>query len=157
MHRDSHSHGQASTTGRQANPVEDYEKALKQSQTLARRRQSGLASTVFGSALGPQHSTGASSIWAGGASLAQTAILGDSAGSIAPPAAASQPRVPSPSPPGIEEDEYVDGRAPKGDDDVDPQDAYIEEEEADDGGVLGLLAQIYGQGGKGPSGAVRGI
>jgi autophagy-related protein 9 len=93
--------------------------------------------------------------------MAQTAVLGDSHGSIdlAPPAddpmshgdenihgddLASDGEVGSEL-----GDSYVDGKRLKTY--TSPQD-YVEEDEGmEDGGVLGLLAQIYGTKGQGPA------
>ena len=89
----------------------------------------------------------ASSIF-GGMSTAQTAVLGDSQGSIAPPQ--RTPKSDDIAPKAIPEDElnaegglggtYVDGGRSR------PMDIVAEEDDnIEDGGVLRLLAQIYGR------------
>ncbi|KZT09581.1 APG9-domain-containing protein [Laetiporus sulphureus 93-53] len=145
----------------------DRDRTLRQSQTSAqgmRRRGSVLMQSTRGPFSGP---TGVSTMFqsAMGAELAQTAILEDSQSSVmpAPPAAAA------PSASMIPEEElahdggvgsmlgesYVDGRRPTA-----SQAPAEEDEEPVDGGVLGLLAQIYGTGanvkgrGRGPPRAI---
>ncbi|TRM58606.1 hypothetical protein BD626DRAFT_181201 [Schizophyllum amplum] len=128
----------------------EYDRALRQSQHAARRRYA--AGSVLGmSTLTPM--PGASSVYTG-PGMAQTAVLGDSQGSVMPQA---EPGVEASQIPdgdfaadgGVAsglEGSYVDGgrRArPYGD-------VQDEEEDEDDGGVLGLLAQIYG-GRQGPT------
>lgn len=145
------------TTGL-ADRARDYDYALRQSQHAAAwRSQGGSKLGVSGAA-----AAAASSVF-GGVSTAQTAVLGDSHGSVGPaePAAGARGE-------GIPEEDlaadggvwgglegsYVDGttRAKPylqhdgGDEDVE---ALLE-----DGGVLGLLAQIYGTRGQRPA---RGI
>ncbi|OCH93860.1 APG9-domain-containing protein [Obba rivulosa] len=128
-----------------ADRAQEYDRALRQSQSV-RRRGSVLRESVR---VGP----GASSIFqsgVGGMDLARTAVLGDSQGSVAPPAEAQEPA------PISEEDlapdggvgsmlgeSYVDGRKPRP---TVAQSQQEEDEELEDGGVLGLLAQIYGTG-----------
>lgn len=122
---------------------QEYDRALMQSQMTARRRGMG-GSTILGTstlAQGP----GGSSIFAGLAN-AQTVVLGDSHMSVP-----TQPKTPTSR--NIDEEDlapdggigsglgesYVDGgkrsHRKDGDDEA--------EDEMDDGGVLGLLAQIY--------------
>ncbi|KAH7889606.1 putative transmembrane protein [Phlebopus sp. FC_14] len=139
--------------------AQEYDRALRQSQHAALRRRQQLGG---GSILAGGGGIGASTIWqsavASGSSvepgpgMAQTAILGDSQGSVA---------VPSALPPIRDEDyvadggvgsglgdSYVDGNA-KGTRPYESQQEGInDEEELEDGGVLGLLAQIYAA--KGP-------
>lgn len=104
-----------------------------------------------------------SSIWksdTGGIAMAQTAVLGDSHGSIglAPPVDGQLSHgdenvhddLASDGEVGSElGDSYVDGKRLKTY--TSPQD-YVEEDDGmEDGGVLGLLAQIYGTKGQGPA------
>lgn len=130
-----------------------YDRALRQSQHAALRRRlqlgggnivaggGGIASsTMWQSAIGSNSAMG----------MAQTAVLGDSQGSIAP--------LP---PPIRDEDKNLDGGVGSGlgdsyvDGDTQGKKPYEsqeeginDEEELEDGGVLGLLAQIYAA--KGP-------
>ncbi|KAK7053152.1 autophagy protein atg9 [Paramarasmius palmivorus] len=152
-----HSATSASPTGEYhestlAERAQEYDRALKQSQYAARRRGFGAGSTFLGmSALGPPVASGAgpsaSSIF-GAMAGAQTVVLGDSQGSVMP-ATVTAGKVPTTvipdeevGPDGVMEGDrsYVDGAAGK-------RPKPIEEEEEDegmeDGGVLGLLAQIY--------------
>ena len=125
----------------------EYDRALKQSQYAARRR--GAGSTFLGmSTLGPRmHGSmapSASSIF-GAVAGAKTVVLGDSQGSVQLPS--PPPKPPASSIPdedvsadGLVDGSYVDGDAKK-------QGTIWEEEEGDgsldEGGVIGLLAQIY--------------
>jgi len=162
-----------------ANTGQDPVGAMRQSQaqTLSRRRGGALVqSTRSGFGLGT--GTGVAGETGGGAStifqsttgmeMAQTAVLGDSQGSVMPLNPAAQ--VP-PSTSIIPEEElapdggvgsmlgesYVDGKRPSAGGQSQMQD---EDEGLDDGGVLGLLAQIYGTGanvkgrGRGPPRAI---
>ncbi|KAI0664761.1 APG9-domain-containing protein [Cubamyces menziesii] len=155
----------------------DKVRDLRQSQSV-RRRGPGLGTSVAGSVLHPAQlvrpadstSLMQSTMGVGtGAAMAQTAVLGDSQGSIMPPSGAGGSVAESVIP---EEDlaadggvgstlgeSYVDGRRPR------PtvsqsQQQEEDEEELEDGGVLGLLAQIYGTGanfkgrGRGPPRAI---
>jgi len=152
-----------------ADRAQEYDRALRQSQhaATARRRHpvgSGLAGSVIaGSGSGMEAAGGggaSSSIWhsgVGGAAMAQTAVLGDSHGSVdlAPP--------PSHGDEGIHDedlapdggvgselgDSYVDGKRSKAY--TTQQDDGDEDDGMEDGGVLGLLAQIYGTKGQGPA------
>jgi autophagy-related protein 9 len=131
--------------------AQEYDRALKQSQYVAARRRQGsvlLAGSAGGTAVG------SSSIFhsAAGLATAQTAVLGDSQGSVAPPLDSGGADLD----PGVEDDtapdgsvasglggSYVDGTAKRGSLGM----QGVEEEGEDgleDGGVLGLLAQIYG-------------
>jgi len=99
---------------------------------------------------------GISSLGDQGIGMAQTAVLGDSHGSIAPP----------PAPPSIQDegrlvngevdstlgDSYVDGNTNGTKPYESQQEGVNEEEELEDGGVLGMLAQIYAT--KNPRGPV---
>ena len=139
-----------------ANRAQEYDRALRQSQhAAATRRRHGSGSVLLGSAT--QGDGGASSsIWQSGdvgtMAMAQTVALGDSHGSVAPP---------PPNEPAHDQadddaevgselgDSYVDGKRFKGF--TSPQDEGDEEDGLEDGGVLGLLAQIYGTKGQGPA------
>ncbi|TFK30029.1 APG9-domain-containing protein [Coprinopsis marcescibilis] len=144
----------------------DYDRALRQSQyaTMARRKGLGLGNSIMTmSTLNAAGSGMATSIYAPSQIMAQTAVLGDSQGSIqlggTSPSGAEQADAGSSSakleaeakePTELMQNEvglgdsYVDGakRATK---------PYVveggeeEEDELEDGGVLGLLAQIYGR------------
>ncbi|KAH6918473.1 autophagy-type protein 9 [Coprinopsis sp. MPI-PUGE-AT-0042] len=148
-----------------------YERALKQSQhaALMRRKGYGLGNSIMTmsmlNATGPGDLGMASSVYHGGAAMARTAILGDSQGSIhlGPPPSAipdmdgsgskaggsgATSKNPEDSTSAVQNevglgDSYVDGAkrpvrpyVSEGDD---------EEEELMDGGMMGLLAQIYGR------------
>lgn len=131
-----------------ADHAQEYDYALRRSQMLGRRR-------MHGSFLGTSMLAGpsASSIFVGGGmSMAQTAVLGDSQGSVAPPPV----KRPNVSDTIVEEDlaadgglvsglgeSYVDGGKKSRPDDTPEED---EGEGLEDRGVLGLLAQIYGKG-----------
>ena len=128
----------------------EYDRALRVSQ-IARRR--GPGASMAGSVLHPAQLRPVASdsvmfqSHMGPPAIAQTAVLGDSQGSVAPP---------EPIPEDEDEDiaadggvgstlgeSYVDGRRAR------PgvaQSQQEEDEELEDGGVLGLLAQIYGTG-----------
>lgn len=146
-----------------AERAQAYEQALKQSQHLAatrRRHPPGSGSMMAASGNIP--AVGASSsMWqsnAGGAAMAQTAVLGDSQGSVNPianPAARSAEAIRS-------EDLAADGGVGSGlgESYVDGKGGRVyssqhedrdEDESMEDGGVLGLLAQIYGAKGQGPA------
>lgn len=157
-----------------AERAQEYDRALRQSQHAAARRRhasgNGGAGSYMtgsnGSVTGAAGGGASSSIWksdAGGIAMAQTAVLGDSHGSIslAPPVddplshgdesmhgddTASDGEVGSELGLG---DSYVDGKRLKTY--ISPQDYVEEDEEMEDGGVLGLLAQIYGTKGQGPA------
>lgn len=126
--------------------AQEYDRALLQSQHAAARRRMATSGVLGMSALNTQ-GVSASSVFDG--YTAQTAVLGDSQGS-------TMPTIPSPRPTPqadlaetamISDEElaangglgesYVDGG--KRSRPYEPQ----EEEELDDGGVIGLLAQIY--------------
>lgn len=131
-----------------ADRAQVYDRALKQSQTAAARRRAAAGSTMLGaSTLAPPPLASASSVFVGdvgGMSTAQTAILGDSQGSI---------HASSPHPIHDEDfagdgdvvsglgESYVDGaRRSRAAPDLDE-----DEGGSMDKGVLGLLAQIYGR------------
>ncbi|TCD67283.1 autophagy protein atg9 [Steccherinum ochraceum] len=149
----------------------DYDRALRSSRMRGGLGQSrmysggGAGSALFQSTLGP-----------GAMALAQTAVLGDSHGtmsSLPPPPPSSTAH-----PPAIPEEDlmadggvvsalgesYVDGRRPQagmeGSAGGMGQSQREEDEALEDGGVLGLLAQIYGTGvnvkgrGRGPPKAI---
>ena len=139
-----------------ADKAREYDRALRASQSV-RRRGPG-ASTMAGSVLHPAQlgqtgRPGDSLLQStmGGPAMAQTAVLGDSQGSVMP---AGGHVVDSVIP---EEDlaadggvgstlgeSYVDGRRPRPS--IGQSQQEDDEEELEDGGVLGLLAQIYGTG-----------
>ena len=151
-----------------ADKAREYDRALRASQSVRRRGGSIMA----GSVLHPAQLGGGSLMQStiggagGGAAMAQTAVLGDSQGSVMPHAGGAG--VDSVI---LEEDlavdggvgstlgeSYVDGRRPKPS--VSQSQQEEDEEELEDGGVLGLLAQIYGTGanlkgrGRGPPRAI---
>ncbi|KAJ6630558.1 autophagy protein Apg9-domain-containing protein [Mycena sp. CBHHK59/15] len=129
--------------------AQEYDRALRQSQHAAATRRRGLAGSVLGMSAIAGPST--SSIF-GGLSTAQTAVLGDSQGSVrvgrTSGAQAHGDNI-------MEEDLAADGGVGSslGESYVDggrqaPGRGETEGEEDDglqDGGVLGLLAQIYGR------------
>ncbi|KAJ7583030.1 putative transmembrane protein [Mycena floridula] len=127
-----------------ADRAHEYDRALKQSQLAARRR--GFGGSILGTSTLAQGPSG-SSIFGGGMSMAQTAVLGDSQGSVQAPPSRATVRATAIDDEDLEEgvgsglgESYVDGakrtRANEGNEE--------EEEGLEDGGVLGLLAQIYG-------------
>ena len=147
-------------------PGQDYDRALRASQSVMRRRGGGLGT---GSVLHPAQLRPVASdsvmfqSHMGPPAIAQTAVLGDSQGSVAPP---------EPIPEDEDEDivadggvgstlgeSYVDGRRARPGV-AQSQQEEDEERELEDGGVLGLLAQIYGAGanvkgrGRGPPRAI---
>ncbi|KAF9008168.1 APG9-domain-containing protein [Hymenopellis radicata] len=126
--------------------AQEYDRALRQSQFSARRRGTVGASSGVDIHRRPQYADGVCAIW--GPSMAQTAVLGDSQGSVHVPLH----RPPHPEVSTIAEDDlsedggvgsglggsYVDGaKRIRGIPVEDEQDGL------EDGGVLGLLAQIY--------------
>jgi autophagy-related protein 9 len=144
-----------------ADRAQEYDRALLQSQNAAaaRRRLHGGGSVVIGGAasgLGGNAGASSSMLQSGVAGLAtaQTAVLGDSQGSISHPAQEKSTDIPEEDlgPDGVVGsdlgDSYVDGNAKR----VKVYGPEEEEEEGmEDGGVLGLLAQIYGGKGQGPA------
>jgi autophagy-related protein 9 len=150
-----------------------YERALRQSQTAAalRRRQgAGSGSMAVSTMLGQDApgDPGASMFQSSaGAAMAQTAVLGDSAASVvfaqpAPRAVAASVTRPEDVTPddgvgsGLGES-YVDGNRVVAEKGLGISQSQQEEEEGlEDGGVLGLLAQIYGTKGQaqGPARAI---
>ena len=137
--------------------AQEYDRALRQSQIGANaRRRTGMgASAMVNTATGPS----ASSIF-GGLSTAQSAVLGDSQGSVQVDLGARTAQ------PGsgllvedLESDSLVAGSGLGGPyvDGTKRSQGNGEEEEEDglqDGGVLGLLAQIYGRKEGGGAGGV---
>ncbi|OBZ65786.1 Autophagy-related protein 9 [Grifola frondosa] len=132
-----------------ADKAREYDRALRQSQTVRRRGVTGSVlaqSTRAGPSSESMYQSGI-----GGMSTAQTIVLGGSQGSVMPEARVSAPSaIPEEDlvdDGGVESalgGSYVDGRRPK------PsvsQSQQEEDEDLEDGGVLGLLAQIYGTGG----------
>lgn len=161
---DSHMGGSVLFAGERAPDLperaREYDHALRQSQTAAARRRRagpGPGAGVGGSALlgaasvmVNQHAAAdASAVFHPG--MAQTAVLGDSAGSDTLPRAPAARDI---RPEDVTPDEgvgsglgesYVDGRRAAADGGVSVTQSLQEEEEGlEDGGVLGLLAQIYG-------------
>jgi autophagy-related protein 9 len=123
-----------------------YDRALRQSQTLATARQRrGAASTTHP---GPSASMFMSQPGSG-MSMAQTAILGDSQNSIAlQPKVSAVPQQEAEEPEELDESDYIDGK--KTNIDV-GQSQQEEDDDLEGGGVIGLLAQIYGTRGQGPA------
>ncbi|KAG8217628.1 APG9-domain-containing protein [Butyriboletus roseoflavus] len=133
--------------------AQEYDRALRQSQHVAfRRRHVGGGSVVAGEG-GVAGSTTwqsamvTSSLGGQGIGMAQTAVLGDSQGSILPPPALSpiqdEGRAVDGGVDSTLGDSYVDGNA-NGTKPFEPQQEGINDDEVlQDGGVLGLLAQIY--------------
>lgn len=134
-----------------ADKAQAYDRALLQSRYLASSRRRGPSGSVMGaSAFVTGAGPSASSVF-GGYSTAQTAVLGDSQGSVVTAIPGRASGAQSPSIPAEELDpsdvgsglgeSYVDGAKRsrvygEGEDD---------NEDLQDGGVLGLLAQIYGR------------
>ncbi|CAK5277584.1 unnamed protein product [Mycena citricolor] len=119
--------------------AQEYDRALRQSQTAAVSRRRGMAGSVLGMSTlaGPT----ASSIFVGGMSMAQTAVLGDSQGSVHIPGRAEIKQEDISADGGVGSalgESYVDGAQPR------PAATDDDEDGLEDGGVLGLLAQIYG-------------
>jgi autophagy-related protein 9 len=150
-----------------ADRAQAYDRALRQSQHLATARKrypaAGAGSVVAdsGSVMGAPGGGSSSSIWqsgVGGVAMAQTAVLGDSHGSEGlplPPSNDDDEEVheeDSAADGGVGselDDSYVDGKRSKAY--TSQQDDGDEDDEMKDGGVLGLLAQIYGTKGQGPA------
>jgi autophagy-related protein 9 len=129
--------------------AQEYDRALRQSQHAALRRRLqlggvGIVAGGGGIATSTIWQPGAASDSGMGMGMAQTAVLGDSHGSIAPPSPVRNEHKPLDD--GVGSglgDSYVDGDT-KGKKPYDSQQEGInDEEELEDGGVLGLLAQIY--------------
>ncbi|KAF7980150.1 hypothetical protein HWV62_39601 [Athelia sp. TMB] len=147
-----------------AERAQAYEQALKQSQHAAvarRRHPPGSGSVMATSGNMPAVGGASSSMWQsgiGGAAMAQTAVLGDSQGSVHPAANAAARSADTIKGEDLAADggvgsglgdSYVDGKGVKA---YNSQHEDREEEDGmDDGGVLGLLAQIYGAKGQGPA------
>ncbi|KAF9469255.1 putative transmembrane protein [Collybia nuda] len=142
-----HFAGETKGEGSVVDKAQVYDRALRQSQHAATRRRLPGGSSMGMSSLGPGPSS--SSIF-GGYSTAQTAVLGDSQGSVhkVPPPISQNSGLETSIP--AEEleldgglgESYVDGgkrSKPYGDGDAEEEDGLM------DGGVLGLLAQIYGR------------
>ena len=146
-----------------ADKAQEYDRALRQSQFAARRRGPGGASVMGMSALNPTGPSASSIFGPSAMAGAQTAVLGDSRGSVMPEQSGGGDAVSSLMPEveasrigAIPDEElgpdgevggglggsYVDGARRAG------KPLYEEEEDdegVEDGGVLGLLAQIYGR------------
>ncbi|KAG6898292.1 hypothetical protein C0992_000737 [Termitomyces sp. T32_za158] len=139
--------------GALADKAQEYDRALRQSQhaAVARRRGAVGGASVLGV---PGGGMAASSSSVYDETTAQTAVLGDSHGSVhmpgrpeaaAPRADGSDQGVIPPSE-DIELDEELEGSYADGAKRARPfGDGEEEEEDMRDGGVLGLLAQIYGR------------
>ncbi|KAG6844926.1 hypothetical protein H0H87_002410 [Tephrocybe sp. NHM501043] len=141
-----------------ADKAQEYDRALRQSQyaATARRRGPGSGSAVIGaSAMGTSGlgagGPAASSVF-GGYATAQTAVLGDSQGSVlaAPAVRITEPAAQSGSIASEDKDiELDDGLGGSYADGAKRTrnfgEGEEEEEDLQDGGVLGLLAQIYGR------------
>ena len=159
-----------------ADKAREYDRALRASQSVRRR---GPGASMFGSVLHPAQlgqgvRPGDSLMQStmGNPAMAQTAVLGDSQGSVMPGAGAGAGHAGNVAESVIPEEDladdggvgstlgesYVDGRRPRPG--VGQSQQEEEEEELEDGGVLGLLAQIYGTGanfkgrGRGPPRAI---
>lgn len=139
--------------------AQEYDRALRQSQHVAfRRRHVGGGSMLAGGggvagSTPWQSAMAASSLGGQGIGMAQTAVLGDSQGSI--PALPSIQDEGHAVDGGVDSalgDSYVDGNTNEAKPYESQQEGINEEEELEDGGVLGLLAQIYAT--KGPRGPV---
>ncbi|KAF8844838.1 putative transmembrane protein [Paxillus ammoniavirescens] len=140
-----------------AERAQEYDRALRQSQHAAFRRRQQIGG---GSVLAGGGEIGASTIWQSGASsvdgqgagMAQTAVLGDSQGSVGPPSALHPIRDEDRATDGGVGsglgDSYADGGT-KGTKPYESQQEEINDDDVlEDGGVLGLLGQIYAA--KGP-------
>ena len=150
----------------------EYDRALRASQNVRRR---GPGASMIGSVLHPaQLGVGQSMMFQSHAgvsasAMAQTAVLGDSQGSVMPGAGAGGGKVAESVIPeedlaadgGVEstlDESYVDGRRPRAG--IAQSQQEDDDAELEDGGVLGLLAQIYGTGanlkgrGRGPPRAI---
>ncbi|KIM55031.1 hypothetical protein SCLCIDRAFT_1221434 [Scleroderma citrinum Foug A] len=131
--------------------TQEYDRALLQSQhaALRRRHHTGAMSMFTGGG-----GVGSSTVWpsvVGGVStsqsmgIAQTAVLGDSQGSVQPQEPSihddhlSREGVGS----GLGDDSYVDGDAERAMSYEPHQEGLSEEEDLENGGVVGLLTQIY--------------
>ncbi len=154
----------------------EYDRALRASQTV-RRRGPGPGASMIGSVLHPAQLGGMgvgqsvmfqSHAGASASAMAQTAVLGDSQGSVMPGAGVGSNVAESVIPEedlaadgGVEstlDESYVDGRRPRAS--ITQSQQEDDDAELEDGGVLGLLAQIYGTGanlkgrGRGPPRAI---
>ncbi|KAF8136485.1 putative transmembrane protein [Boletus edulis] len=139
--------------------AQEYDRALRQSQHMAfRRKYSGGSVLASGGGVTPawQSTMGISSVGDQGIGMAQTAVLGDSHGSVLPPPAPSSVQDEGRAVGGEVDstlgDSYVDGNTNGTKPYESQQEGVGEEEELEDGGVLGILAQIYGT--RGPRGPV---
>lgn len=137
--------------------AQEYDRALRQSQHVAFRRKQVGGGSVLTSGGGVAGSTVWQSAMAAsgqGIGMAQTAVLGDSQGSISlPPAPAPIQDGDRAVDGGVDSalgDSYVDGNGTKPYESQ--QEGIDDDDELEDGGVLGLLAQIYTT--KGPRGPV---
>ena len=148
----------------------EYDRALRASQNV-RRRGPGAGASMIGSVLHPAQLGGfgvgqsvmlQSHAGASASAMAQTAVLGDSQGSVMPGAGAGAggegaggkvaesviPEEDLAADGDVEstlDESYVDGRRPRAG--ITQSQQEEDDAELEDGGVLGLLAQIYGTGG----------
>jgi autophagy-related protein 9 len=137
---------------------QDYDRALKQSQAaaLARRRHMGLGVHGMAGSMMTMSMLGAgmgASVYAGGASMADTAVLGDSQNSML--LREEQQQQQEEEDEGAKASEKMDNEVGLGDSYVDgakrPVQPFVAEQDEEEerlmesGGVLGLLAQIYGR------------
>ncbi|KAF5315923.1 hypothetical protein D9611_004792 [Ephemerocybe angulata] len=143
----------------------DYDRALKQSQHAALTRRRGMGMGMAGSMMTMSMLGGGvgASVYAGGASLANTAVLGDSQGSTLLQQQLQQQVEQEPTQDEVSSstrdgpsasvmsdeaglgDSYVDGAKRQVQPFVAEDHDEDEERLLEDGGVLGLLAQIYGR------------
>lgn len=134
--------------------AQEYDRALRQSQHVAFRRKQVGGGSVLTSGGGVAGSTtwqsATSSLGGQGIGMAQTAVLGDSQGSVLPPPALAPIQDEDRGVDSALGDSYVDGNGTKPYESQ--QESINDDEELEDGGVLGLLAQIYAT--KGPRGPV---
>ncbi|KAF9227786.1 putative transmembrane protein [Gyrodon lividus] len=142
-----------------AERAQEYDRALRQSQhaALRRRQQTGGGSVIAGGGgIGAstiwQSTVVASSVGGQGIGMAQTAVLGDSQGSVGPSLTSHSIRDGDRATDGGVGsglgDSYVDGGT-RGTKPYESQQEGVNDEDVlEDGGVLGLLAQIYAA--KGP-------
>jgi len=135
--------------------AQEYDRALRQSQHMAIRRRYVAGAGVAGEVAGSTNwqPAMATSPMGQGIGMAQTAVLGDSQGSVLPPT--PLPRIRDEDRAvggGVDStlgDSYVDGDT-SGTKPYESQQEGIDDDEGlEDGGVLGLLAQIYAT--KGPT------
>lgn len=132
--------------------AQEYDRALRQSQDAAFRRRHGGGSVLAGGggvagSTNWQSAMAPSSMGGQGFGMAQTAVLGDSQGSVLPPpalpAVRDEDRANDDGVDSTLEDSYVDGNANRTKPYESQQEGINDDEVLEEGGVLGLLAQIY--------------